>query len=133
MQTDAPPTIHTGPIRSEVGGRTDLHHMYVEAGSYVIPADIVSGLGEGNTERGFVVLEKLFTRGPYKRMVGAGHAGSPVEILAAGGEYVVSPDQIVSIGAGDLDKGHAILDKFVRDQRKLLVKTLTNLPGPVKS
>jgi len=43
---------HSGPIMSSVNGRTDHLPMNVPDGAYVLPADIVSGLGEGNTMAG---------------------------------------------------------------------------------
>lgn len=68
-----------GPILSNVPGRTDAHMGKVANGSYVVPADIVSGRGQGNTLAGMGVLQKMFRMGPYGaspgRVVG-GH-GAP--------------------------------------------------------
>src|ERR1700691_5886117 len=44
-----PPKTFKGPIVSAVPGRTDKHLTKVPSGSFVIPADIVSGHGQGNT------------------------------------------------------------------------------------
>ena len=44
------PKAFHGPLRAKVPGRTDRMNIHVYGGSYVIPADVVSGLGEGNTE-----------------------------------------------------------------------------------
>ena len=49
-----------GPIHSQVAGRTDHLNMHVPSGSYVIPADIVSALGEGNTMAGFRAVRHMF-------------------------------------------------------------------------
>lgn len=57
--------VHGGPIHSTVAGRTDHLPMHVESGSYVLPADIVSGLGEGNTMAGFKVVNSLFRQPAY--------------------------------------------------------------------
>ncbi len=56
-----PPAIktHTGPIHSSVAGRTDHLPAHVPHGSYVMPADIISGMGEGNTVAGFIVAKQL--------------------------------------------------------------------------
>ena len=56
---------HTGLITMAVGGRTDHIPMNVLEGSYVLPADIVSGLGEGNTLAGSKIIENMFTSGPF--------------------------------------------------------------------
>jgi 8-oxo-dGTP pyrophosphatase MutT (NUDIX family) len=267
---------HTGPIHSSVAGRTDHLPIHVPTGAYVIPADIVSGMGEGNTIAGFKHMRRMFggepygggsapygqTGGPYGMAAGgaikhhaagvlfispedkilllrragkdhvgewalpgggiedgetseeaarrefeeeAGHkfkghlipatrrkkngvdfttfmahaepfqpklndehdgyqwvsrkealkeklhpgvkdtletlekpakadggSASGVPIVAAGGEYVLHPDQVTEAGGGDLDTGHEVLDEFVKRMRAELVKTLKNLPGPKK-
>jgi hypothetical protein len=139
---------HVGPIHSSVAGRTDHLPMTVHTGSYVLPADIISGSGEGNTIAGFKHARRVFGGNPY----GGGaqpynHTGGPygmskggeadgddegVPIVAAGGEYVLHPDQVREVGGGDLDTGHRVLDEFVKRMRAELVKTLKKLPGPQK-
>src|ERR1019366_4073347 len=52
--------VHIGPIHSAVAGRTDHIPLDVPSGSYVIPADIVSGLGEGNTMAGYEKLNQRY-------------------------------------------------------------------------
>lgn len=62
----------------------------------------------------------------------SGGAASAVPIVAAGGEYVIPPEDVVHIGGGDLDHGHKILDAFVKKMREKTIKTLQRLPGPKK-
>lgn len=148
MPKPHPIKFHVGPIHSQVAGRTDHLPMHVRSGSYVIPADIVSSHGQGNTIAGFKVLRRVFGGTPY----GAGSApygvtggpyGAPeshanggetegVPIVAAGGEYVLTPEQVRVVGDGDLDIGHRVLDEFIKRSRSETVKTLKNLPGPAK-
>jgi hypothetical protein len=135
---------HVGPIHSSVAGRTDHLPMTVQSGSYVLPADIISASGEGNTIAGFKHARRVFggtPRGgasqPYNHEGGPygmkdGGAAPGVPIVAAGGEYVLSPDQVREIGGGDLDTGHKVLDEFVKRMRKECIKTLKNLPPPKK-
>lgn len=143
-----------GPILSAVPGRTDAHKTHVPSGSYVIPADIVSGRGQGNTLAGAHALQKLFKMGPYgagspqlKRGPGAPHApivkmradggetddntGTPVRVNLAGGEIVVPPENLMDVVHPDLKSAHGIMDAWVLHERKLLRKTLAKLPGPV--
>ena len=54
-----------GLINSSIPGRTDKLPMKVRAGSYILPADIPSALGQGNTMAGGEVLKKMFSAGPY--------------------------------------------------------------------
>lgn len=117
--------LHTGPIHSPVAGRTDHLPMHVPSGSYVIPADIIGAMGEGNTMAGFKHMRKMF-EGAREQ---APHRGA-VPIIAAGGEYVLSPDEVMHAGGGDLDAGHSVLDDFVKRYRAQTIKTLSNLPGP---
>ncbi len=114
--------VHVGPIHSAVGGRTDHLEMRVPEGAYVIPADIVSGLGQGNTANGQKILQQMFPS--------AGGASDMVPIMAAGGEHVIDPAEVKKLGGGDMDRGHAILDHWVVKKRAELVKTLKKLPGP---
>jgi len=145
--------VHTGPIHSTVAGRTDHLPIHVPSGAYVIPADIISSMGEGNTMAGFKVAKSIFSAGAYgSKKLGSGMpygggglpygAPSPgkamggptdtVPIVAAGGEYVISPEDVAALGNGSLDDGHKILDQFVKKQREKTVKTLKTLPGPKK-
>lgn len=112
---------HVGPIESAVGGRTDHHPLDVPAESFVIPADVVSSLGQGNTANGMAVLNRMF---PQQE------GGRPVPIMAAGGEFVCGPVSVAQVGDGDLKKGHKILREFVRHARAEHIKTLKKLPNP---
>lgn len=125
-------SVHLGPIHSPVAGRTDHLPMHVPSGSYVIPADIVSSLGEGNTMAGYRAVKMMFKGAPYGSYAAGGGVGEPVPIVAAGGEYVLSPDEVIWAGGGDLDAGHRALDKWITDTRKELINTLKKLPGPKK-
>lgn len=141
---------HVGPIHSPVAGRTDHLPMHVKSGSYVIPADIISAMGEGNTMAGFKSAKMVFSGTPYAKGGTYGQPTSPygmvmpkadggstdgddlVPIVAAGGEYVISPEEVGNVGGGDLDHGHKVLDAFVLKMRDKTIKTLQTLPGPKK-
>lgn len=120
--------VHVGPIISEVAGRTDHHNMNVPSGAYVVPADVTSGLGEGNTLSGMKVIEAMF---PHPHANG-GSVGEPVPIAAAGGEVVLSPEQLKAKFGGDLDYAHKAMDAWVKHERKKIIKTMSKLPGPAK-
>jgi hypothetical protein len=124
--------LHVGPIHSPVAGRTDHLPMHVPSGAYVLPADIVSSLGEGNTMAGYRAVKMMFQKAAKGAYAAGGHVGNPVPIVAAGGEYVLSPDEVLWAGGGDLDRGHKALDEFVKGTRAELIKTLKALPGPKK-
>lgn len=122
-------TIHIGPIKAVVAGRTDHLPMHVPSGAYVVPADIVSAIGEGNTDQGFAILEAMIE----KRMQGDDvPEGEPVPIVAAGGEYVIPPLAVRNFGGGNIDLGHKLLDEWVKFERSKTIQTLKKLPGPKK-
>lgn len=141
--------LHTGPIHSSVAGRTDHLPMSVPSGSYVLTADSVSHLGENNTIAGFKNVRRMFSgvprgqgnspygqsNGPYGMMKSGGEAKGDeqgVPIVAAGGEYVLHPDEVRWAGGGDLDRGHKVLDEFQKRIRKELIETLKGLKPPQK-
>lgn len=128
-------SVHIGLIDSDVPGRTDKHPMGVAPGSYVIPADIVSGVGQGNTKAGADAFNKLLKMGPYGTPGKFADGGNvnPIEIVAAGGEIVVPPESVADVGGGDVDRGHSILDAMVKRLRSQTIRQLKSLPGPKKN
>ena len=139
--------VTTGPLVGPHGGRTDTLPITVPGGSYVIPADVVSGIpgAEGNSLAGHAALTKLFGQmagaapvapsqaGPAMAKGGSTkEVGRPVDILAAGGEFVIPPHAVAAIGKGNIRLGHEILDDFVKHVREKNIKDLKNLPGPAK-
>jgi hypothetical protein len=144
--------VHSGPIMSAVPGRTDRHPLDVPSGAYVLPADHVSSLGQGNTQAGMHILNRMFGT-PGKMPMGGGApkpprpmgipgdkggargdaTGKPVPVIVAGGEYIIHPSIVARIGDGSVKRGHAILDKWVISNRKKHVATLKKLPGPAKA
>ena len=125
--------LHTGAIKAPVAGRTDHLPMHGPSGSYVIPADIVSAIGEGNTAHGFDIVDYMVKQ----RMASGGDvnemgSGEPVAIVAAGGEYVIPPEAVIGFGGGDMDAGHKALDEWVKFERANTIKTLQKLPPPKK-
>jgi hypothetical protein len=145
-------TSGSGMIKSPIPGRTDKINLNVPSGAYVIPADIPSAIGQGNSEAGGNILGKMLTKGPYGMnipkskgpRIGARHAslskmmhfasggdvGQTTPIIAAGGEYIVHPQDVAALGNGDIDVGHKILDAFVKHIRSKHIKTLQKLKPP---
>jgi hypothetical protein len=117
--------VHAGPITQAAdGGRTDTVAMNVESGAYVVPADIVSFLGEGDTVNGYKILNHMFGAPDVN------HHGHTTPIMAAGGEYVISPRAVARVGRGDMKAGHDALDHWVKMERRKCIQKLKKLPGP---
>jgi hypothetical protein len=148
IKAPKPFKLHTGPIHSAVAGRTDHLPAHVPNGSYVIPADVVSHMGEGNTIAGFKILRRMFAGAPYggsglpygqssgpygEQIQGRAHGGevhNGVPVVVAGGEHVLAPHEVMWAGEGDLSRGHRVLDDFVKQMRAKSIETLKKLPGP---
>lgn len=124
--------VHVGPIDSDVPGRTDKHEMDVEEGSYVLPSETVSHLGENNTEAGYRVAKQMFPHSGRRTIKIKRAKGGAVPVVTAGGEFIVSPRDVKRIGGGDLAHGHKILDHFVIMQRKNHIETLNSLEPPAQ-
>jgi hypothetical protein len=136
----------SGFVHSTVPGRTDRLPISVSGGAYVLPADHVAALGQGNSLAGADIVNKMFKMGPYGMALGASRArpsrkkkfaeggeteGAPTDIIAAGGEIVIPPDRIAQ-RFGDLDHGHKALDNWVLKTRAQHIKTLRGLKPPKK-
>jgi hypothetical protein len=170
VRVEARNTVPHGMIGGQGLGRDDQLPISVPSGSYVLPADLVSGIGQGSSQAGAAILDRMFGTGPLgmpamhahgkfggptnirmhvmKLPRGAGtgsvlnptkaagfqHGGAPghTPIVAASGEYVIAPHHVLRIGRGSLERGHDVLDELVKLLRAKYVKTLQNLPGPVK-
>ena len=135
-----PEIFHGGGLFASGGaGRTDILNRRVEPGSYVVPADVVSALGDGNTEAGARVLDQMMgtQEEPKEQFMDVPQPnytmkkGGSVPVKVAGGEYLIKPSSIVR-KFGDLKHGHNILDAMVKQVRAQNVKKLRSLPGPRK-
>ena len=109
-----------GALVGNTGGRADKLSTSVPAGSHVIPADVVSHYGEGNTLRGLDVMKKMFPGGASRSNGGA------VPVYLSDGEYVASPEAVAARG------GHDAIDKFILQSRQDHINTLANLPPPAR-
>jgi hypothetical protein len=151
-----------GLIHSSIPGRTDKIPMNVKGGSYIMPASVVSGMGQGNTLAGADALNKLFSQGPYgdkmqkfgtpkpnfghpMRMAapqmrmpkvaaagGAEEGDDHVPIIVAGGEYQVPPEVVQRLGGGNMKRGHQILDELVMHIRRQTIKDMKAERPPKK-
>lgn len=142
-----------GFINSAVAGRTDRLPLAVGTDSHVIPADVVSGVGQGNSLAGAHILSAALKIGPYgtdlpRGARGSGpprapslpaemrpfaHGGNPsARILAAGGEMIVPAERVFAIGGGNYKRGHEIVDEMIRRIRKHNIEFLKHAPKPKK-
>ena len=119
-------SLASGAITGPTPGRADAVPVDVPEGSYIIPADIVSALGEGNTIAGNQVLKSLFKPKKFKSIPRPMNRGGMVAIAVSDGEFALSPEEVQAAG------GPQVLDRFVKDIRAAYRKHLSKLPGPKK-
>lgn len=125
--------VFSGYIPGTTGGRTDNKPINVESGAYVVPADILSGLGEGNSHAGWAALSSQLGLDAPAKADGGGVIGEPTPIVAASGEGVIPPSKVSEIGGGDVETGHKVLDALVKHVRSKTIKKLKSLPSPKKN
>ena len=145
----------TGYLHGPTPGRADAILTTAPAGSYVIPADVVSGLGEGNSMAGAGVMDRIIRTGPHgvqampsarvshgpPRAPGLFHQAKggamgvpdakPQPVALSHGEYVVQPEFVAQWGRGDHKAGVEAFDRWVVKMRKLIIAKMKKLPGPV--
>jgi hypothetical protein len=52
--------------------------------------------------------------------------------MAAGGEFVIGPEDVLKVGKGNAERGFRILDQFVLNSRAKQIKQLKGLKPPRK-
>lgn len=130
-----------GALHGATGGRADQIPGAVRSGAHVLPADIVSHMGQGNTQAGVARLDQLFKSGPYgmklpqmrrgrRGFADGGAADDPIPVMLSDGEYVIPPEVVAEIGGGDVGLGHDVLDQWILSQRQDAINTLASLPPP---
>lgn len=152
-------TADSGLLSGPTLGRSDQLTTTAPSGAYVLPADVVSHLGDGNTIAGARVWDEILRTLPYgisesgnrgrglpearatphiisaKAAKGGGVQGKglghPIPVALSDGEIVVSPRDVLRIGHGNLKLGHKALDHFVLKVRAHHIKTLKGLKPPV--
>lgn len=151
MQARGEDTHPSGLIPGMGGGRQDNIPMNLPQHSHVIPADVVSGWGQGAPDQGAVNIEHALHSGPFGtglpkvpskpprglapgRMprLARGGRGDGIPTMVSKDEVIIPPADVYRIGGGDYDKGHAWLDRFILHSRKQIISHLRKLPPPVK-
>jgi hypothetical protein len=116
----------TGYIDSKTGGVSDKLAYNAGKDSYVLPADVVSGLGDGNSNAGAKILDDKYkdrAKTPSKATV-------PVKL--SGGEYVIHPSAVKRAGGGNIDKGLDHFDSLVHRVRARTIHALNKKKAPIR-
>lgn len=122
--------VHLGPVVGDTGGRADKVDTSVPDGTYVLPSQAVSHLGENNTMAGLKVLQHMFPNSSPRHAHKA--KGGAVPVAIADGEFCVSPEDVKRVGGGDIDHGHRVLDHWVMQLKEDHIRTLKGLEAPAQ-
>lgn len=70
----------------------------------------------------------------YKNEQGlaGGGAAKGTPVMLSDGEFVIHPEEVARRGGGDIDKGHRVLDTWLRKMKTDAANTLRKLPGPAR-
>jgi len=149
----------TGYLHGATAGRADALKGTALSDSYILPAEEIAGLGEGNSLMGARVINAMLGSGPHGIAQPHGRAGHgpprppapPREYQAKGGgvqqgeqpttkvalshgEYSMTPEQVMQFtGRNDLKSAHRVMDLFTMELRKRHIKELKGLEPPVGS
>lgn len=123
--------VTTGFLAGDTKGRADDIQTAAPAGAYVIPADVVSALGEGNSAAGAQALQEMIARRAPGRAAGGDIPEGVTPVMLSDGEFVVLPEDVSKFGGGNHRAGIQWFDRWVVNERKKHIKKLRKLPGPV--
>lgn len=119
-----------GPVFAAAGGGK-IPGEGLESGSFVLPADVVSHAGDGNTDAGIFRLNKMFGGGSASYALGGGVKGPTGGLddlrqttidgkraaALSDGEYVVPRDAVSKLGGGSNKEGAEKLYNFMKNIR----------------
>lgn len=122
--------LSSGPIVGNTPGRADKVNTKVANNSFIVPAHVVSALGEGNTMAGMAKLNKMFPSEGAKRAKG-GKSGDHVDVALSDGEFSIGPEHVMKFGGGDMAKGHRLLKMACEHITNKTAEKLKHMPTPV--
>jgi len=104
-----------GLLQGATSGRADKVETSAPAGSHIIPADVVSGLGQGNTLAGAKVMQYILNSGPWgtpmPRSSGRSSIPRPPSVQRdAGGGAIPLFKAVPRAKGGKLPEGHSAVD-----------------------
>lgn len=127
-------------IKGPGDGQADKIKTSIPEGSYIFSADVVSGFGNGSSEKGGEVLKKF--ENMVKRKAGrtafstiSSHvkkSTKPVPVWLSNDEYKFDPTTVTILGNGSNGRGAKVLKSVVNNLRKHQMSNGANLPPKAK-
>ena len=119
-------------LKAAKGGLTEIDNKELTSGSFVLPADVVSNVGDGSSSYGHNRLSKMFNVDDYARGGLSGRIKGPGGGLddliqtsidgvraarLSNDEFVIPSRQVKDLGGGSQKKGAEKLYSFMKDVR----------------
>ena len=119
-----------GLLTGSTPGRADKINTSVRDNTFIIPAHVVSALGQGSTMAGAAALDKMFPKS--KKQGDSGKKGDHVPVALSDGEYRVPPEHVLTVGKGDMARGHRLLKMACEHITNKAAEQLKHMPKPVR-
>jgi hypothetical protein len=125
---------HIKPIRKSIylkgdeSGQADNIYVKVPEHTFIIDAQTVSLIGDGNSENGALKLQEMIDQIPSVKV----EKFPDVDCALAAGEFAITPEKVAGYGNGDIRKGIEILKSFVKEIKKYKKLEVKTIPKPTK-
>lgn len=116
----------TSPIEGDDKGQDDNIHVKAPVGGYVLDADVVSSIGDGNTDAGFKEINRYLENLEKKHIKKI--KPKLIDCAFSTGELQIDPRDVTAIGKNDLEKGHKVLNQFVKEVRAHKKHSIDSIP-----
>ncbi len=120
-----------GLIQGQGDGQSDHIRSRVPVNSYIIDASTVSDLGNGSTNAGGKVLDRLLganTNAPQNFESPNSMSMPAQDVFLSDGEYEVNPEKLSRMGGGDTAQGAEIIQQLIKSVREQKRNGATALP-----
>jgi len=98
------------------GGQDDDIPTVAEEGGFYIPADVMSGLGDGNSKMGALKFNHFLSQRPTSPTYSKG-GKAKIPAMVSAGEYYIPPHDVDKLGKGSNKKGTSKLEKLLKTVR----------------
>jgi hypothetical protein len=122
----------SGLIRGSSPGRSDSIPTSLPRQGFVMPADVVSGLGEGNTDAGGKHFRTMIANAHKGKATPHFSHGGVVPARVSAGEFFIHPAHVAVIGGGDIAHGHEVLREVVNHVRQKVARHAATAPEPAR-
>lgn len=121
-----------GYLMGATKGQDDMKDGYLVEDDFVIPADVVADIGDGNNIAGAKMLENHFKRFDENPRSSNPLIKSIIPAKVSDGEYVIKAKRVMNMGGGKAADGHKKLYNLINNVRKEKRGGKVSLPPKAK-